>query len=92
MSLHEGDASRRLASQANDILAQLHLTNVPKPFRGDFKKFISLIDETVYDAEGRIPLRIKGIYNITAVKYIKLLVEIQEYLKREMKNEHTLKL
>ena len=84
MTLHEGDANRRLAYQANDILAQLHIASVPEKYREEFTKFISLIDETVADAGGRVPKRIMGIKNRTAVKYIKLLTEIQEYLEEKM--------
>ena len=84
MALHQGDANRRLAYQANDILAQLHTTFVPKKYKKEFTKFISLIDATVADAEGRVPIRIKGIQNRTAVKYIKLLREIEEYLEEKL--------
>jgi len=83
IATHEGNANRRLASQAPQILFQLATNQkvVPNRYKKEFAKFITLIEETVADANGQVPVRIKGIQNRTAAKYIKLLIDIEHYLE-----------
>ncbi|MGB8952563.1 MAG: hypothetical protein WCC06_07840 [Candidatus Aminicenantales bacterium] len=78
MAIHEGDANRRLASEAIKILL-LPLDEVPSRYRKQFDKLRRLIEETIKDlpAPGLTPTRLRGIYNSTAAKYIKLLLDIQ---------------
>lgn len=82
MATHEGNANQRLASEAYKILAQLapNYRLVPEQYKDRFAKLIALIKDTIAETEGRIPIRIKGIQNKTATKYIKLLIDIKESL------------
>jgi hypothetical protein len=83
MAIHEGNANQRLASEAPKILFQLAPNKkiVPDQYKNKFTKLIVLVENTLKDSEGRIPIRIKGIQNRTAVKYIKLLIDIEESIK-----------
>ncbi len=78
MAIHEGDANRRLASEAIKILL-LPSNEVPDSFKTEFKKLTQLIEETLKDisAPGLTPIRLKNIQNRTASKYIKLLIDIE---------------
>lgn len=83
IATHEGNANRRLASQATEILFQLAPNNklVPDPYKIEFSKLITLLNDTLAESEGRVSVRVKGIQNRTAAKYIKLLIDIREYLE-----------
>jgi hypothetical protein len=83
MAIHEGNANQRLASQSVKILFQLHSNEVPDKYKKDFDELKILINRTleVLPQPGLIPIRIKGIKNSTATKYIKLLFDIREYLE-----------
>lgn len=83
IAIHEGNANRRLASQMPQILFQLvpNKNIVPEKYQNQFNKFIELVDSTVEDSDGRVPVRIKSVQNKTAVKYIKLLIDIQEHFR-----------
>ena len=85
IATHEGNANRRLASQAPQILFQLTTFRraVPDRYKKQFAKFIVLIDNTVADTDGFIPIRIKSIQNKTAAKYIKLLIDMQEHFRND---------
>jgi len=78
MATHEGDANRRLASEAIMILL-LPLDEVPSQYRKQFDRLRRLIEETIKDlpAPGLTAIKLRGIYNITAAKYVKLLLDIQ---------------
>lgn len=82
MATHEGDANRRLASEAVKIIL-LPSDEVPCSYRKEFLKLRKLAEDTVRDlsSPGLTPIRIKGIRNRTAVKYIKLLINIEESLR-----------
>jgi hypothetical protein len=49
----------------------------------EFNDLIACIERTLKDLPTRwlIPWRIKWIYNVTAAKYIKLLIDIENELK-----------
>ncbi len=83
IAIHEGNANRRLASEAPKILFQLTLGRrfVPKKYIKEFSRLINLIDKTLEESQGRIPVRIIGIQNKTAAKYIKLLIDIKESIE-----------
>lgn len=84
MATHEGDANTRLASQTSEIL-RLVKSNVPEKYKTQFNKLIELLEKTVEKLPGlMIPIRVNGIYNKTAVKYIKLLWEIEDELKETL--------
>jgi len=85
IAIHEGDANRKLASQAVQILYKLFPSEVPKKYRKEFEELINLIEKTLNNIHqaGLHPARIEGIRNSTASKYIKLLIEIEDYLERE---------
>jgi len=77
MAVHEGDANRRLASEAIKILL-LHLSEVPEHHKNEFNKLRQLIKETIngLPVSGMTPTKLKNIRNSTASKYIKLLIDI----------------
>lgn len=84
MATHEGDANRRLASQAVKILL-LPSSKVPHSYKKEFSKLRKLVKDTIRDlsSPGLTPTRIRGIRNRTAAKYIKLLIDIEESLRDE---------
>lgn len=81
MMVHEGNANERLASQSTKILL-LPKSEIPEKYSEQFHELIILIEKTMdnLSSPGLMPIRIRGIYNVTAVKYIKLLFEIQDFL------------
>lgn len=81
MAIHEGNANRRLASEAIKILI-LPRIEVPDSYKKEFVKLTQLIEETLKDlsAQGLTPIRLKNIQNRTASKYIKLLIDIEDEL------------
>jgi hypothetical protein len=85
MAIHEGSANQRLASQAVQILYQLSpmADNIPEKYRKKFDELIHKIEETIKNlpVQGLTPTKIDRIYNITAAKYIRLLIEIEDYFK-----------
>lgn len=84
MATHEGDANTRLASQTGEIL-RLVKSDVPKKYKSQFNELIVVLEKTVEKLPGlMIPVRVKGIYNKTAVKYIKLLWEIEDELRENI--------
>jgi hypothetical protein len=89
MAIHEGNANQRLASEAPKILFQLAPNKriVPDQYKDNFTKLITLVENTLKDSEGRIPIKIKGIQNRTAAKYIKLLIDIEESIRSYSNNE-----
>jgi hypothetical protein len=84
MAIHEGDANRRLASQAYEILVQLspNMNDIPMKYRNDFNNLVSCIEKTIKNlpSPGLTPVKMHGIYNATAVRYIKLLIQIEDSL------------
>lgn len=84
MAIHEGNASRRLASKAVKILL-LSPDEVPSLYRKEFLKLHDIIKHTLKNlsAPGLTPIRLQGVGNITAVKYIKLLIDIEYSLRDE---------
>lgn len=84
MTIHEGDANRRLASEAGKILL-LPSNEVPKHYKDEFSKLRQLVEETIgnLSAPGLTPTKLGNIRNSTASKYIKLLIYICDDLCRE---------
>ena len=84
MATHEGNASRRLASEAIKILLLLSV-EVPSLYRKEFSKLKDIIAHTIKNlsAPGLTPTKLRGIGNITATKYIKLLIDIEYSLQDE---------
>jgi hypothetical protein len=85
MAIHEGDANRRLASQAVEIYHKLFQSDVPTEYKKEFEKLLDLIEKTLdsITQPGIHPARINGIKNSTAAKYIKLLIDIEYSLKSQ---------
>lgn len=83
MAIHEGNANRRLASQSVEILHKLFLSEVPGKFKKEFNELINLIDKTLSKIQqpGVYPVKIDGIKNKKAANYIKMLIEIEDFLK-----------
>ncbi|SRR5258708_4868147 len=83
MAIHEGNANRRLASETPNILFQLspYQNLIPDRYKVEFVNLIGLVEITIEDSQGRLPIRMKGIQNRTAAKYIKLLFDMREYLE-----------
>lgn len=81
IATHEGAASRRLASQANELLP-MPIESVPDECKKEFAKLKKLIEVTLDDLPKNnglmTPVRLVNIHNSTAVKYIKLLLEIED--------------
>ena len=85
LSIHEGNANQRLASEAR-IIMLLPKIELLKRFQKDYEKLRNDIEKTISSTtSGFQPSKIKGIQNSTASKHIKLLADIQDYL------EHTFK-
>ena len=84
MAIHEGNANQRLASEAPKIL-HLPVSKVPEPYKKGFDKLIDLVKNTIHSLSSPelIPIKIRGIQNRTAVKYIKLLIDIEKRLDVE---------
>jgi len=84
MAINEGDANSRLASQSSKIIL-LPRAEVPIHFKQSFDELIRLLEDTMNNlsSPGLTPVKIIGIYNKTAVKYIKLLYDIQDYLDHD---------
>ena len=82
MSVHEGTANRRLASEAIKILL-LPPNEVPEYRKNEFNKLRKLIEDTIKNLStpGLTPTKLGNIHNSTAVKYIKLLIDIQTYFE-----------
>jgi len=80
IATHEGTANRRLASQANELLP-MPSKSVPDECKKDFSKLKKLIKTTLDNLpknNSMTPVRLVNIHNSTAVKYIKLLIEIED--------------
>ncbi|MEW7281316.1 hypothetical protein ABW636_22225 [Aquimarina sp. 2201CG1-2-11] len=85
IAVHEGCANERLASQTG-LIFTIPTAIIPDPYKIKFNELVRLLENTVKDFPGlMIPVRVKGIYNKTAVKYIILLMEIEEHLNEILK-------
>jgi hypothetical protein len=78
IATHEGAAVRRLASQANELLP-MPASMVPDECKKQFCKLKELIENEIGNLPKgvMVPVGLGGIQNKTAVKYIKLLIEIE---------------
>jgi len=84
IATHEEDANRRLASEAVKILL-LPENVLPIEYRKEFSKLKLLIQSTIQSSPpGLIPVRLGKIRKSTAVKYIKLLIDIQIYFENQL--------
>ena len=89
MAIHVGDANTRLASQSTKLLI-LSPMEVPEIFATQFDELISLIEKTVSRLPAGItPKKLGTIQSRTAVKYIKLLMEIEDFLKEKCDTHNT---
>lgn len=79
MSIHPGTANQRLASEAIKILL-LPSNQVPEELKEEFDKLILLLRNTIKSlpAPGLTPQKIINTNNAEAVKYIKLLITIED--------------
>lgn len=79
IATHEGYAVRRLASQANELLP-MPVELVPDERKTQFVKLKKLIEGELDNLPRgvMVPVRLGNIRNSTAVKYIKLLLEIED--------------
>ena len=84
MAIHEGNANRRLASEAIKILL-LPTSEVPDSFKKEFHKLRNLAKDTIKNlpALGLTPTKLGNIRNKTAAKYIKILIDIEENTRYE---------
>ena len=78
IATHEGAASHRLASQVHAILL-LTVEVVPDENKKQFIKLKRLIEDELSSLPNSlmVPVGLRNIRNSTAVKYIKLLLEIE---------------
>ncbi|NUM79820.1 hypothetical protein HUU42_03360 [bacterium] len=79
MTVHEGDAKRRLAVEAANIFL-LPKHEIPVEYEKQFQGLLDLIEASM-PFNGLTPTNLKGLRNPPAVKYIKLLLDIQSELK-----------
>lgn len=78
IATHEGDAKKRLASEAIKILI-LPSNEAPNQYKEEFSKLRKIIEETIKNmpSPGMTPTGLTGISNRTAIKYIKLLIDVE---------------
>ena len=87
MCIHEGNANRRLASEAINI-SFISTGVIPDIYKSEFTKLQNIINITL-ERLGKIrapltPIKIQNIQNKTAAKYIKLLIDIEWKLREEL--------
>ena len=83
MSVHEGDANHRLASEAENIVL-FPSADVPSQHRRAFETMKRSINETLKDVRFPFsPSKILHIRSVTAAKYIGLLISIEQSLRNE---------
>ena len=86
IAIHPESANIRLTSQMDAILV-IAPTVIPEQYRKQFQALVNLIGTSYEKAEhlgkGVHPYKLEGIYNNTASKYIKLLLDIEDYLESE---------
>jgi|SRR3989344_4423701 len=82
IAVHEGDANRRLASESTNII-RIDQNLIPSEFKKDFDKLRETIKKILAGItfSDREPYRLDGIRNTTAVKYIKLLWQIEDTIQ-----------
>ena len=81
MAIHEGNAKQRLASECRKILL-LPIEEVPGHFISEFKELTTLIKtELSFYPRGHEISNFVGKRNSMAIKYIKLLLEMEYVLK-----------
>ena len=84
MSVHEGDANRRLASEAENIVL-FPAADVPMRFRKSFEEMKKTLNDALADVRFPFTLsKIQSIRNSTAAKYLKLLIDIQDSLSGDL--------
>lgn len=87
MSIHEGNANRRLASEASNI-SFISKEVIPEMYKANYLKLLNLLENTFSEIKfPLIPIRIKGIQNRTAAKYLKLLIDIEWKLREELNSD-----
>jgi hypothetical protein len=84
IAVHEGNANRRLGSEARKILL-LFPTEMPEKYKNQFEELHNLIKQTLADlpASGLTPTKLSNIRNSTAANYIKLLKDIEDNLEHD---------
>jgi hypothetical protein len=85
MIVHEGDARTRLVSEADNIFV-LPIGELPEMYKHDYNELLNLIINSYKNKSIQKDFAqktIKDIRNITAVKYIKLLLDIENRLREE---------
>ncbi|MBC8525409.1 MAG: hypothetical protein ISS28_06460 [Candidatus Cloacimonetes bacterium] len=81
ISVNEGNANRRLSSEAYKILL-LPDRVLPNNLQSKLKVLKTKIRLKIKNTpDGLIPIKIGNIQNRTAVKYIKMLIDFEEYVK-----------
>jgi hypothetical protein len=82
IALDENGANSRLANEARNILL-LPQADVPEKYKNEFSKLMDMINTSIENlpVSGLGLSRFNHIYNKTAVKYIKLLIDIEHCLK-----------
>jgi hypothetical protein len=85
IAIHEGNAKQRLYSVVPRIKYQLMETEVPKRFEKEFHSLMVLINNSSKkDPVERRQLRtLRSIQNVTAAKFIKMLLDMQYYLENK---------
>ena len=82
LAIHRGDANRRLASEAIKIYL-LPSTEVPTVYKDEFTKLRDIISKTIKNLSSPVltPTKLIGINNVTAAKYLKLLIDIADEIQ-----------
>lgn len=83
MAVHEGDANHRLASEAENIVL-FPSDDVPDDYRYAYEEMKTVLKATLKDMRFPfVPSKIRGVRNVTVVKYLALLMSIEQSLRNE---------
>ena len=90
VATHPGDAKSRLGSQAT-YLFLISIDVIPEHFKKDFNVLIKLIkDENQINSVG-MGIRFLGKKNTSIVKFIKLLIDIENEIRDELEEFKAIK-
>ena len=88
MAIHPENAIKRLASETHNIL-WLPSEYIPEQYKKEYAELINLLSDSVksISVPGAIPSSLGKIRKDTAIKYIKLLFDIQDSLQDSYNSE-----
>ena len=85
VAIHPGDAKSRLGSQAKYVFL-IHIDAIPEQYKKDFNVLVKLIkDENQTNPVG-MGIRFHGKRNAAIVKFIILLIDIENQIRDELED------